>query len=295
MKVDFIIVGAQKCATTTLFSILTRHPDIVGSRVKEPHFFSTSPDWRRELANYEALFDERPGALYCEASTSYTFYPHRNLEIWDDIYAYNPAMKFIYLVRNPIDRIISNYMHLVARGYTEEPIEDLVRSHPLLLDATRYASQITPYICRFGRSRVLLIDFKDLMTRRRETLHDVTRFLGVDPDGLGDFELVHANGSIGRRKQNHRFDNPPPLLRHTRKLLPGIWERVVDRFSPRVDQRPRLSASFEEMIAGILEIEVRALEDLMGKDLESWRLGSNVNRKDVDAPRTEEARSGVVQ
>lgn len=271
MKVDFIIIGAQKCATTTLFAILTRHPRIVGSRVKEPHFFSTSPDWRAELARYEALFDERPGALYGEASTSYTFYPHRNLRIWDDLFAYNPAMRLIYVVRHPVERILSSYVHHVARGFTREPIERVVRSHALLLDATRYYTQVIPYVRRFGRERVLLLDFDDLVRRRRDTLERTAGFLGVDVDGLGEFEAVHANRSVGERKQHYLFDDPPRVVRGVRSLVPGLWERVVDRLSPHVTERPLLPADFQEMILHVLDLEIRALEELMEKDLSHWR------------------------
>lgn len=271
MKVDFMIIGAQKCATTTLFRILTRHPDIVGARVKEPHFFSTSSDWRQELPRYESLFDEQPGALYCEASTSYTFYPHRNLEIWEDLFAYNPALRFIYLVRDPVERIVSSYMHNIARGFTDLRIEDLVLSHSLLLDATRYYTQINPYIQRFGRDRVLIIDFQDFMNRRRDTLRTVAHFLDIDMAGLGDFEGVHANKSVGGRKQHHRFDNPPMAVSWVRRLLPGIWKRLVGRYSPKVHAPPRLSPTFERMIVNVLELEIRALETLMEKDLGRWR------------------------
>jgi hypothetical protein len=121
MKVTFIIIGAQKCGTTTLFNLLNKHSSLIGSSDKEPHFFSTSKNWRQQLSDYHSLFEEQNNALYFEDSTTYTFYPLRNLRIWDDIYDNNPAMKFIYLVRKPTSRIISSYMHTYERGYTDLP------------------------------------------------------------------------------------------------------------------------------------------------------------------------------
>ena len=91
--VDFMIVGAQKCGTSTLSAILRIHPALVRCDVKEPNFFSGCEDWRAELPRYEQMFRRREGALYFEASPSYTFYPHRKLDLWDDLHSYNPALK----------------------------------------------------------------------------------------------------------------------------------------------------------------------------------------------------------
>ncbi|WKN33487.1 hypothetical protein PZB74_09100 [Porifericola rhodea] len=89
MKVDFIILEAHKSGTTILFDMLNRHPSIVGSNNKEAHFFSTTPDWKKDLRTYERLFTEQADTLFMETSTSYTFYPLRNLNIWNDLYEYN--------------------------------------------------------------------------------------------------------------------------------------------------------------------------------------------------------------
>lgn len=110
MKVDLMIIGAQKCGTTTLYDILNLHPSLRGCRYKEPEFFSISPDWKANIDSYHSLFEQGNGVLYFEGSTTYTFYPLRNLNIWDDLFEYNRKLKFIYIVRNPIERIISSYM-----------------------------------------------------------------------------------------------------------------------------------------------------------------------------------------
>ncbi|MDZ7821446.1 MAG: sulfotransferase [Candidatus Marinimicrobia bacterium] len=121
MKVDFIILGAAKCGTTTLYRILKDHPDINFCREKEPDFFSKTEDWKTHLADYHKLFREEEGKIYGEASHSYTAYPRFNLNIWEDIHAYNPGMKFIYIVRDPVDRFISSYMQDYQRGGSAFP------------------------------------------------------------------------------------------------------------------------------------------------------------------------------
>ena len=76
MRVDFLIVGAQKCGTTALADQLARHDGVCFASRKEPHFFSRAGDaWRERLPEYHALFDPRPGQICGEASTTYTFLP----------------------------------------------------------------------------------------------------------------------------------------------------------------------------------------------------------------------------
>lgn len=271
MKVDFIILGAQKCGTTTLFEALNRHPALEGAQRKEPHFFSASADWRRDLPRYEALFAQREGAMYFEASTSYTFYPHRKLELWEDLYSYNPQMKFIYIVRAPIDRIISAYMHRVARGFTRAPLEEALRTVPLLLDPTRYHTQITPFIRRFGRSQVLLIDFDDLTADLPRTAREVAAFLGVCPDRFGPLDGTHLNPSVGGAKLDHRLDRLRPLLERCRRIgPPAFWEAAAVRLAPQAP-RPKLTPAQRRMILHMLDAEITGMERLMDRDLAKWR------------------------
>lgn len=270
MRVDFMIIGAQKCGTSTLFDILDSHPSIVGSRPKETNFFSLSQDWRNDLRGYEGLFELKEGALYFEASTSYTFYPLRNLRIWDDIFDYNPKMKFIYLVRNPIERVVSNYMHAYERGYTDLDIEEAIRTEPVFIDVTRFYTQVSPYIRRFGRSNVLLIDFDDLIQSRQTVLRAISEFLAIDFKKFGDYEKIHSNVSIGGRKKHRKFDNPSLPLRAIRRFLPSAWNRLTDNSKRSFGQRPALTSECKEVIMNMLELEVRALERLMQKDLSGW-------------------------
>jgi hypothetical protein len=270
MHVDFMIIGAQKCGTSSLFSILDAHPLLVGSRLKEPHFFSLSNDWRAELSRYHQYFEQRDGALYFEASTTYSFYPHRNLHIWDDVLEYNPEMKFIYLVRNPVDRIVSSYMHTYERGYFDSDLKEAVIKERFLIDVTRYYTQISPYLRRFGREKILIIDFDDFIQKRGDVLKDIAGFLKIDFEGFCDYESVHHNVSIGGNKMHHKFDHPTLAMRLVRRYLPPLWRKVTDNSRRRFKQKIEPSLELREMIVNILELEVRELQAVMNKDLSKW-------------------------
>lgn len=271
MQVDFMIIGAQKCATTTLFNILAEHPSIVGCDIKEPHFFSLSSNWRNNLPKYENLFKEREDVLFFEASTSYSAYPLRNLRIWDNIYDYNPAMKFIYVVRNPIDRIISSYIHTFERGYTDLPIEKAIIKDRQFIDMSRYSTQIMPYIRKFGRNKIIIIDFEDFVSCRKMVMQDVSNFLGIALNKFSSYENTHFNISIGKGKKHHKFDHPSLVFKVLRKFFPSIWDKFTDNSTRYFTERPTLSLEYKEVIINMLELEINELEKLMNKNLNYWK------------------------
>lgn len=255
-----MIIGAQKCGTSTLFEALKDHPQLIPCREKEPHFFSTTPDWRAELARYHALFPDGPdGALRFEGSTSYTFHPHRTVALWDDLYTYNPALRFIYIVRRPVDRLVSAYMHHVLRGYTQAPPEEAILSKALYLDVTRYATQIRPFIERFGRERVLLLEFDDLVRRQGETLAQVAQFLGIDGSRFASRPPVHNNASIRTPKKP------------AGGLKPMLKRMLGQGGEPVLAEKPRLSPEFQRRVLGALDLEIDTIAELMGRDLSHWK------------------------
>ena len=272
MKADFMILGAQKCGTTTLYSLLDSHPGIVSSVPKEPHFFSLNEDWRSELDGYHRRFEQREGSIYFEGSTSYTFYPLRRMEIWNDLYEYNPRLKFIYIVRDPRDRIVSNYMHMFERGFTDKPLVEAIIQDRFYIDVSRYATQIRPFIERFGRERVHIAFFDDLRERPTQLVQELAEFLGVDPDGFVEVASVHANRSGQERRPIARFETR--RWRLLRRVAPRIWRRFVHRSDRRFARRPELLPVQERMILRLLEPELRELEQMTSRDLSGWRGGA---------------------
>ncbi|NNC83466.1 MAG: sulfotransferase family 2 domain-containing protein [Flavobacteriales bacterium] len=270
-KVDFMIIGAQKCATSTLFRILDKHPLLNGSSNKEPHFFSNTEDWESGLQDYHSLFNFQPGHLTFEGSTTYTFAPHRNPHIWDDTYSYNPEMKFIYMVRNPADRLVSAYMHAYERGYTDTDLVTAIQNEPYFMDVTRYQMQVRPYMDRFGKDRVLLIEFEDFNQHRGEVLESVAGFLGVDSDGFNDWDAEYDNPSIGGQKPNVAFDQARWWHRVVERISPKLWQRLTDNSSRAFDQKPVFPADTLKHILLELEPDIQFLEKELNKDLHQWR------------------------
>jgi len=265
-----MILGAQKCGTTTLAQILRSHPSIVMSKGKEPHFFSTTSDWKREIEDYHALFDQQENVLYFEASVTYTFYPLLNLGIWDDLYNYNPDMKFIYIVRNPIDRVISSYMHQYVKGFTDLPIEQALIKERYYTELTRYYTQISPFIEKFGRENILIIDFDELAENIQGLMIQVSEFLCIDIELFSDFSSEHRNKSVGRKKIHRKYINPSIPLRVIRKFLPPVWKWITDNSDRAFHKKPDLDIELKKMILNLLKLEIQNMEVIMNKDLSKW-------------------------
>jgi|SRR5690242_3518862 len=107
----FLIIGAQRCGTTSLFEYLARHPDVAPPSAKELHFFDS--EYHKGDAWYRERFPSlRNGFITGEATPYYIFHPHTPTRVRD----WNSKVKLIVLLRNPVDRAYSHYHHEVRLG-----------------------------------------------------------------------------------------------------------------------------------------------------------------------------------
>ena len=115
-KPDFIIIGAAKSGTTTLYQYLCRHPQIYMSTPKEPDFFSLDMNYHKGIEWYESLFDgAKPEQICGEASTTYSRW-HQHPKAAERISQYLPKVKLIYIMRHPVDRAYSFYAYRFKRS-----------------------------------------------------------------------------------------------------------------------------------------------------------------------------------
>ncbi len=268
-KVDFQIIGAQKCGTTSLADMLRCHRQVVCCDKKEPHFFATCDNWRLELPNYEKLFKQRSDCIYFEASTTYTMFPLQNLEIWKDLYEYNPDLKLLYIVRPPLERIISAYMHLYERGYTDLPLEKAVFRTPSLLYVSRYHFQISPFVRLFGRNQVKILFLSDLKTEPQNTRAEICRFLDLDPTGFQD-DIFRSNAAETARRLHVKWDQPNLFLRGLRKTTPALYRAITNNSKRQVQSRPRLPLKQQEIALDLLRDDTLKFAELAGRDLSHW-------------------------
>lgn len=265
--VDFIIVGAMKSGTTTLADILKSHDKISFCSIKEPQFFSESPNWREELPKYRNLFPEIiNGKLIGEASTGYTMFPEFNKKVWDDIYQFNPEMKIIYIMRDPIARVVSHYKHSYARGYVRLSFDKAILKDPVFINRTRYYTQIKPYIHVFGRAQILLITFEKLLNEKDKVLLEIANFLEIE-NAFKNYQEVHSNKAIQNMNiTTNRYVKQKIKNTHLKKFLNVIYKQIY-----RAKYlNPEVTTEIEEVIWRMLEQDIDNIEKEIGRNLTEW-------------------------
>jgi hypothetical protein len=185
----FLVIGAMKAGTTSLYHYLRAHPQVFMPAVKEIAFFAKEDVWRRGIPWYRQQFASAGPAVVAlgEASTRYTNYPLHG-GVPERIARHVPDARLLYLLRDPIERIRSHYQHRIAVGTERLPLEEALFSNPIYLDFSRYGMQIEQYLEHFSRDQLLIVTSEDLRTHRQVTMRRIYEFLDVDssyvPDNL---------------------------------------------------------------------------------------------------------------
>jgi hypothetical protein len=179
------LIGAQKAGTTTLAELLGGHPDLALSTPKEPNFYTGQ--WHRGLEWYRARFPATDKLVLLDASTSYSMAPvvPDPASLMDDvprrIRELRPDARFIYILRDPVDRAISAYWHAVRNGDEDRDITECMTEDSMYLRGSRYAFQLKHYFECFGRERFLLLTTAEFATAPQAVLARCWSFLGLDP------------------------------------------------------------------------------------------------------------------
>lgn len=208
----FFVVGAMKSGTSTLCHLLGQHSKICLSDPKEPEFFTEhfSKGW----GWYDSLFKvTRETELLGDGSTGYA-----KAQIHPDVSAtiasYYPSARIIYIVRDPFDRIRSQWSHKVRMNTEHKSLEKAVRSSATYLDTSRYWYQISKYRDHFPDKQILVLFTSDLYADQENMLDTCFKFLGIPP---------HA-GEI-EQEENHNVAPPSMTMEstlvHRFKNLPG--------------------------------------------------------------------------
>lgn len=242
---NLIVIGAHKCGTTSLHRYLDEHPQIAMSRTKELHFFVKEVNWDRGVDWYRSYFD-RSARVRGESSPSYTNYPTYS-GVPERMYSVVPKAKLIFMVRDPIDRIVSHFRMERARGDRTRTLADAAMRHyrnPYVWQS-RYWWQLRQFLDYFPLSRILIASQEELARDRRETMRRVFRFAGVDEE----------------------FESP---------AFERIWNTSAERedasFGPGKAPPPELSAEQREGLVEHLSEDVRELRSHTGLRLADWSL-----------------------
>ena len=210
---NFLIIGAARSGTTTLYSHLQLHPDVYlpANKRPEPHFFLKSAEYDKGLEYYRArYFSAWLGQKAVgEASTSYLF----GADVPRRVHAVLPSVKLICILRNPVERAFSSYWHTVKAGLERLSFAEAVATEAARRDelagtpageiapfayAERglYHSQLIRWLAIFDRAQMKIVIFDDFVRNPQGALADIARFLEVSPGALPGREVEMENKSV---------------------------------------------------------------------------------------------------
>jgi hypothetical protein len=180
---DFLIIGAMKAGTTTLYRDLLTNPAVFMPTDKEPTTLADDQVLQRSnLETYAAYFRRAGADQVCgEASTGYAKIPTFQGVPRRALHVLGSNLKVIYLVREPVARAISHHHHFVRLGKMPARFDQAVTDDDTLVSYGRYAMQIEPWLEAFGSQSVLILRFESFVSDRRGTIERVSRFLGIEP------------------------------------------------------------------------------------------------------------------
>lgn len=293
---NFLILGAPKAGTTSLYHYLKQHPDVFMPSDKEPNIFfhlNNSTVYRDALTThlrhddtetkYDCYLDLFKGAkakAIGEASTLYLPFAHaaRNIK------AHLPQVKLIAILRNPAERAYSHYVHLLRDN--REPIKTFAEA--LAAESERVASnwypsfhyrtlgyyhaQLSSYLALFPKENLRVYLFEDLKEPQKLAT-DIFRFLGVDERFQPDVSLQLNASGLPKSQALHGFvksDNP--LKTFAASLLPERFKlKIVDHINKRnLAKAPALEPTLKARLLEGYKEDILKLQDVLERDLSGW-------------------------
>ncbi len=207
MKVDFLIVGTQKGGTSALAKFMAQHPNIFIPEQKELHFFDNEKIFKESSVDYEQYHKyfrtNKQQTLFGEATPVYMYWKAAAKRIYD----YNPDIKLIFILRNPVDRAYSHYQMQVSRNKERLSFHSALFFEPIrqLLSKTKqnrgysyadrgfYSKSIKRMKRFFPKEQMLFLRTDDLFIHHKETLSKVFKFLGLPNHDKIEQKVIFAN------------------------------------------------------------------------------------------------------
>ncbi len=320
---NFFLVGAMKAGTTAVYDSLGVHPQVYCSPIKEPNFFSDDLDigqftlsdaranssfdadayvlgpmdrpvheaYIRDPASYSALFRMAGGKQAIgECSTSY---------LYSTAAAHNmrravPHARIVMILRNPVERAISQYYMECRIGTACEPFGSLLNqdlaaprklwgNSRLYVELGRYVEQVARYLDQFPREQVKIIVYDDLRADFHGVITDILTFLGVDP-ALQPPAVGSSNSArVPRAAHINYLLNRLGVKNLINRTLPQPVIELGKRLYYCSPNDNGVTEADRERLRALLADEVVALSQLLGRDLSSW-LASPPHRHAAAAP-----------
>ncbi|GFE70505.1 sulfotransferase [Chroococcus sp. FPU101] len=277
---NFIIIGAGKCGTTSLFHYLSQHPNIYMCPKKETFFFlnessrAKNKKWGavENLEEYQELFKDAPkNAIIGEISTTYYSDPTSA----QSIHSILPDTKIIAILRDPANRAFSDYLMHYNINKQQQSFESLIYESNYFVKLGFYYSQLVHYFKAFDSKNIKILFYEDLLNNSEEFIKDLFTFLEVEPNIKVDMAKRYRNNGIPKNKILYTlFIKPGKAQNITKRLLEILPKPFGNNLYTKIKAvsvyKPTLSSDDRAKLIEIYRPEILRLQGLIDKDLSKW-------------------------
>jgi len=278
MKLTFIGIGAQKCASSWLFDILADHPEAALSGKKELDFFSYHYENGYEW--YEQQFSNKPGAKAVgEISPSY----FNEASVPERAKLYSPDLRILLSLRDPVERALSQHRHLVRIGTVSGPdyrFEKALADNPSYIEQGLYATHLSRWLESFPENQIFVVLMDDIKNHPDETARKVYRFLGIAEDHQS--AALHEKSNPSYVVRSRGLDSVVCTLRGvaTRLGIDSVWRGLgrlgFQRLYRKMNRQPSNAIIPPPLPETLVELRrhfkssTLKLQDMLGRDLSKW-------------------------
>jgi hypothetical protein len=288
---NFLIIGAAKSGTTSLYKYLEEHPQVYVSPQKEPRFFAVLSDFNKvvgddkdqrqlwsdsitTLEEYAALFNGvRNEKAVGEASPIY---------LWSKVAPKNikkhlPHVKLIAILRHPVDRAFSHYLHNLKIGFEKNPsfeealADDEVRHYAEYLPQGGYATLLKRYFNLFPPDQIKIFLYDDLIKSPAMLMCSIYQFLGIEDSFSGNIIKIHNASGISKSRIIENIFSSALYQSVAQKMLPfRIKEKVENFVRQKNTFKPKISSLTAHRLHKYFLDEIYDLQNLIDRDLTPW-------------------------
>ena len=293
-KPNLFVPGAAKSGTTTLHNLLNQHPEICMSKVKEPGY------WKNEnfqefktiqKQNYLDLFDKSNCKIYGESSTAYMYHQSFIKNINNN---YEVSPKFIFVLRNPIDRYVSHYWWMKGLGLeknefnkaikldVEKKIEPYSYYPKYYFQFGLYAKWLKEFYNSFGASNIKIITFENLINNQLETINSCFEFLGLNKLESISTHISNETSLLKNPKLYH-FINKSNIGKYSytkiakyflpKKIIIKIKKRIkinLENWQKKKINYPKLSKENRSYLNSLYSNDISELRKLTNLSYKEW-------------------------
>ena len=292
---NFLVVGAAKAGTTSIYRYLSQHPEVYMSPIKEPKFFTSTglkfphngpgdsmvdAGIVRDFSSYKALFNDVDNQKAVgEASADNLYYYFIAIP---NIYKYIRETRIIIILRNPVERAYSAYLHLVRDGRENLGFKEALEAEDrrkknnwefiwFYKDVGYYYSQVKAYLDAFGQDKVRIYFFEQLKSDALGLMQDIYRFIGVRDDFIPQIRRYNVSGIQRSQFINRLLSSPSMFKRIIKRLLPEKAGKDLSLALRRINlKKPEMEPELKELLTESYSDDIRLLGKLVGRDLSHW-------------------------